>query len=112
MIKETTFEKLLGGNPDACISWALMASFLYYKEDKNLMTDEQFDQLMRRIFKDWKKIKHPHKKLFAENKKTNNISGFNLEYPLIVKGAAFQLEKKLSPVKQKQKKPNRSCVKT
>jgi len=112
MIKETTFEKLMTGNPNACIPWALMACFLYYKRDESLMSDSQFDQLMHRIFKEWKKIKHPHKKLFAENKKTNTTTGFDIEYPWITQGAAFNIKKKLSYVKQKQKRLNKSRVKT
>ena len=37
----------------------LMCSYAYYKLDKNLITDQEFDQLAKHILDNWDAIDHP-----------------------------------------------------
>ena len=88
MISRRFFYKILS-NSDLCVSWYLMASYLYYKTNFQIMTDSEYDLIGLVIYKNWDKITHPHKKFITIEK--DNISGFNIvDYPKIVEGAALQ----------------------
>ncbi len=50
-------------NPNRLISYYLMSSYLYYHEDKSVLSDNDFDIMCKRILEKWKEIKHPHKPL-------------------------------------------------
>ena len=41
----------------------LMMSYAYYEEDKPIASDSTFDKVSKLMLENWKKIKHPHKKL-------------------------------------------------
>ena len=45
----------------------LMCSYAYYKLDKNLITDQEFDQLAKHILDNWDAIDHPHKYLITKD---------------------------------------------
>lgn len=93
MITEKIFKKILK-NPDLCVSWYLMASYLYYKTNLQIMNDSQYDTIGKVIYKNWNKITHHHKYLISMDK--DNCSGFNIaEYPKIVENAALQALKNL-----------------
>ena len=63
----------------------LMCSYAYYVLDKNLITDQEFDQLGKDILDNWDAIDHPHKYLLT---KDMLVAGTYLgEYPSMVKGA-------------------------
>lgn len=70
----------------------LMASYLYYCRDLDPpLSDQDFDQICKLALDNWKKVKHPHKRLI---KRSNLEAGslYNLverKYPLIVRGAAL-----------------------
>ena len=82
---------LLKGSVDRCVSWYLMASYLYYREDLSLISDGLFDSICDKILGEWKTIKHPHKKYITrEGLKAG--SGFYIKkYPTITIVSAHQV---------------------
>ena len=62
-----------------------MCSYAYYKLDKNLITDQEFDQLAKHILDNWDAIDHPHKYLLTKD--MLEAGTYLGEYPNIVKGA-------------------------
>lgn len=63
----------------------LMCSYAYYKLDKNLITDQEFDQLGRDILANYDNIEHMHKHLVT--KEMLDAGTYLGEYPNIVIGA-------------------------
>ena len=63
----------------------LMCSYAYYKLDKNLITDQQFDQLGKDILANYDNIEHMHKHLVT--KEMLDAGTYLGEYPNIVIGA-------------------------
>ena len=63
----------------------LMCSYAYYKLDKNLITDQEFDQLGKDILANYDNIEHMHKHLVT--KEMLNAGTYLGEYPNIVIGA-------------------------
>lgn len=43
------------------VPFYLMSSYLYYKEDRQVLTDEDFDRLAKRLLDNWDKVEHMHK---------------------------------------------------
>ena len=85
------------GGIDRCVSWYLVHSFLYYQCDTSLISDDEYDMLCKRLFKEWSKIKHKHKKLLDKDSLKAG-SGFHLrykDYPMVVKVTAFSLLDKI-----------------
>lgn len=112
MVGEMTIriEELLQGSINRCVSWYLMASYMYYVCDQNIMPDGDYDELGKRIIAEWDNITHRHKKFLTlevdeSNNGQRNLSGFNIEeYPLIVQSAAHQVYREMNPVEEKVKK--------
>ena len=63
----------------------LMCSYAYYKLDKNLITDQEFDQLGKDILANYDNIEHMHKHLVT--KEMLDAGTYLGEYPNIVIGA-------------------------
>lgn len=89
MVSEEIFQKILKGNINRCVSWFLMASYLYYKSDINLMSDSQYDEIGKRLVKEIDTVTHKHRSLLTIEK--GMMSTFDIkEYPTIVREAAIQ----------------------
>tara|TARA_R100001510_G_C7511164_1_gene110750 strand:+ start:232 stop:516 length:285 start_codon:yes stop_codon:yes gene_type:complete len=70
----------------------LMMSYAYYEEDKPIASDSTFDKVSKLMLENWKKIKHPHKKLInLDNLKAGTYLG---KYPTIVKDTVDMVRKK------------------
>ena len=70
----------------------LMMSYAYYEEDKPIASDGTFDEVSKMMLKNWKKIKHNHKKLInLDNLKAGTYLG---KYPTIVKDTVDMVRKK------------------
>ena len=82
-----TTEEVREMNSSQLVSWFMMASYAYYQLDINLMSDYDFDFLVERLRNEWDNVDHPHKELI---KKTNLDagSGYDIDFPAIVRGAA------------------------
>ena len=48
------------------VPFYLMSSYLYYKEDRQVLTDEDFDRLAKRLLDNWDKVEHMHKHLISK----------------------------------------------
>ena len=48
------------------VPFYLMSSYLYYKEDRQVLTDEDFDQLAKRLLDNWDSVEHMHKHLISK----------------------------------------------
>ena len=71
------------GNISLSVPLYLMMSYAFYEEDKPIASDSTFDKVSKLMLENWKKIKHPHKKLInLDNLKAGTYLG---KYPTIVK---------------------------
>ena len=48
------------------VPFYLVSSYLYYKEDRQVLTDEDFDKLAKRLLDNWDKVEHMHKHLISK----------------------------------------------
>lgn len=76
---------------DLLVPHYLIHCYLYYKLDSEIINDHQFNQLARRLKKEWKKVSHRHKECLRRKELT--ITGCSIEYPLMVVGSAKSLIK-------------------
>ena len=74
--------------PNLLVSWFMIASYAYYRigEAGQIMDDPTFDRLVQRLKEKYDEADHPHKKLITEDH-LNAGTGFDIEYPTIVKHA-------------------------
>lgn len=80
--------RLCAANRDLLVPHFLILSYLYYVKDEPLVSDQCFDEIARRLDAEWENIEHPHKALID---RALIKSGFYLQYPSIVIGAAERL---------------------
>lgn len=82
---------LIRANPNLLVPHFLLHSWLYYVADTPAIQDATFDVIVKELGERWEDIEHPHKHLIDP---ALLKSGFYLQYPPIVEGAAraFLLE--------------------
>ena len=79
------------GDINMSVPLYLMMSYAYYEEDKPIASDSTFDEVSKLMLKNWKKIKHNHKKLInLDNLKAGTYLG---KYPTIVKDTLEMVRK-------------------
>ena len=79
------------GDINMSVPLYLMMSYAYYEEDKPIASDSTFDKVSKLMLKNWKKIKHQHKKLInTDNLKSGTYMG---TYPSIVKDTLEMVRK-------------------
>ena len=83
-MKTTT--EIASMHPNKLISWFMIASYAYYHLDSSVMSDYDFDYLVKRIIDNWEDINHPHKNLI-EKSNLDAGSGYDINFPLMVRGA-------------------------
>lgn len=85
--------QIVTANPNMLVPHYLLASFLYYEADLNLISDEAFNELCHSLHTQFDAVEHPHKHLIDRDVLWPAGSGFYLhgKYPSIVKGAALAL---------------------
>lgn len=74
--------------PNLLVPHFLVASYLYYVCDAPVIRDETFDEIVRLLDEKWDTVEHRHKHLIDRSLLK---TGFYLQYPEIVKGAAKEL---------------------
>ena len=80
------------GDVSMSVPLYLMMSYAYYEEDKPIASDSTFDKVSKLMLENWKKIKHPHKKLInLDNLKAGTYLG---KYPTIVKDTLEMVRKR------------------
>lgn len=77
-------------NINMTVPWFLMAAYSYYIEDDPILSDAQFDRLVKRMIEHWDNIEHHHKDLITlESLEAGTFFG---AYPTITKDAVKELE--------------------
>jgi|TARA_B110000285_G_C14521278_1_gene336663 hypothetical protein len=69
------------------VPFYLMSSYLYYKKDKSVLSDGDYDMLCKRLYKEWDNVKHPHKHLIDKESLLAG-TGYQLKYTNMIMGAA------------------------
>ena len=75
-------------NKNLLVPYYLMSSYLYYKEDKAVLLDSEFDLVCQRLLDEWDNIVHWHKELINKDDLTSGTGYAISEYPKRVKFAA------------------------
>lgn len=75
-------------SPNALLQIYLMASYMYYKCFENLMEDDEFDYVCKRLLQEYDKIGHEHKYLVSKADLRAGTGYAIKEYPLRVMIAA------------------------
>lgn len=79
---------LVRANPGLLVPHFLLHSYLYYVEDSPVISDAAFDEIVKMLDAQWDTVQHRHKALIDRSMLK---TGFYLEYPSIVPGAAASL---------------------
>lgn len=75
-------------SPRQLVAYFMTSSYLYYKKDKAVLSDVDYDRLCKRLLECWKEAKHPHKRRIKMNDLEAG-TGFAIKnYPNRVIGAA------------------------
>lgn len=85
--------RLCKGNPNLLVPHFLIHSYLYYVMDSPIVTDATFDFMVKELGLRWEEVSHPHKTLIDRDMLK---TGFYLEYPGIVAGAARSMAERFS----------------
>lgn len=71
MIEESLLDKycleITNDNPNMLVPWYIMASYAYYVEDNPIVSDVMFDNMAKKLLKNWKTIDHFHKQYLNED---------------------------------------------
>lgn len=93
--------------PDSCnllVPWYLMAAYVYYHLDDQIITDAQFDSMAKTMLKNWDTIKHRHKYLITKEDLAAGTLLLAVEdFPTITRDTAVHL----LTLKQEEKKTTR-----
>ncbi len=74
---------------DSLVKYYLMSSYLYYELDVNVLNDSEFDELCKKLLKNFNDIKHMHKHLL-DKESLKASTGYTIKYPTIVKHLAIK----------------------
>ena len=81
-------------NKNLLVPYYLMSSYLYYKEDKAVLLDSEFDLVCQRLLDEWDDIVHWHKELINKDDLSAGTGYAIGEYPNRVKYAALSFYSK------------------
>jgi len=85
----SVYPNILELKPNQLCTYYLTSSYLYYKEDLNVLTDTDYDLLCNRLYQMYDEVTHPHKKLI-DKESLGAGTGYGLEeYPTRIKMAAI-----------------------
>ena len=86
---QTLYPNIFELKPNQLLTFYLTSSYLYYKEDKSVLTDGDYDLLCNRLYNKFEEVTHPHKVLVDKESLVAG-TGYGLkEYPNRVKSAAL-----------------------
>ena len=69
------------------VPWYLMSCYLYYEEDKQVLSDDEFDALGKRLLDEWDQVEQMHKHLITKDDLMAG-TGYAIKYTNMIKGAA------------------------
>ena len=67
----------------------LMSSYLYYEQDKSILSDVDYDSVCLRLIQEWDDIEHVHKNLLDLDSLQAG-TGYDVEYTQMIEMAALQ----------------------
>jgi len=65
-----------------------MSGYLYYHADAQVLSDDQYDEICKRLLFEWDNISHPHKRLITRSDLEAG-TGYAIKYTNMIKGAAM-----------------------
>tara|TARA_Y100001937_G_scaffold97259_1_gene132431 strand:- start:684 stop:968 length:285 start_codon:yes stop_codon:yes gene_type:complete len=71
------------------VPYFLMSSYLYYVHNKSVLTDNQFDNLCKRLDDNWDNITHVHKELISRQDLKVG-SGYAINYTNMIMNSALK----------------------
>ena len=77
-------------NKNMLVPYYLMYSYLYYKKNESLISDNEFDDLCKDLLKNWDNINHMHKHLISRESLEAG-TGYDLKYTSMIISAANSL---------------------
>lgn len=75
--------EIVSQNPNAMVSWYLIASYAYYERNESLLSDHYFDYLCKDLLEQIEDIEHVNKNLL-DMSALEAGTGFGIRYPLRV----------------------------
>lgn len=97
--------ELIEQEPNLMVPWYLTSSYLYYKLDFSILSDECYDEMCKEMLSKWESIEHMHKHLI-DPEQLKAGTGYAIDFetlPERVKSAAQYQKRTL----EDQKKPKR-----
>ncbi len=79
-----------GKSLESLLQLYLMTSYTYYELNRSVITDHEYDQLCKVLYKGWNSINHPHKSLTDRDSMLSG-TGYGNNYTNMVKNAAMML---------------------
>jgi hypothetical protein len=92
MMLDGYVKAIITSNPNMLIPHYLMHSYLYYVMDDPVVSDAMFDTICKRLLVELDGLSHRHKGLVDKDLLVAG-SGFNLQFPGMVAGAAQWMHK-------------------
>ena len=75
-------------NKNMLVPYYLMSSYLYYVEDKQVLSDHDYDNITKRLLNEWNEVKHYHKHLISiDDLKAG--TGYAIKFNNRIKNAAL-----------------------
>tara|TARA_R100000544_G_C2182121_1_gene37396 strand:- start:147 stop:365 length:219 start_codon:yes stop_codon:yes gene_type:complete len=65
-----------------------MSGYLYYHANAQVLSDDQYDEICKRLLFEWGNISHPHKGLITKGDLEAG-TGYAIKYTNMIKGAAM-----------------------
>lgn len=94
----------LQANPNMLVPHYLIHSYLYYELDTAVISDGLYEDLCKRLHREWQRVAHRHKELIDYGSLSAGTGYYLKEYPGIVKGAATSLVDDLNKLTRKGKR--------
>ncbi len=71
------------------VPYYLMSSYLYYHCDKQVLNDDEYDTLAKRLLDEWDSVEHMHKHLITKDDLTAG-TGYAIKHTNMIKNAAIR----------------------
>lgn len=75
---------------EAKLQLYLMTSYQYYRLNRSIITDHDYDRLCRELYEGWPRIRHQHKR-YVDRQQLFAGTGYAIDYPHMVIGGAMRM---------------------
>lgn len=96
---------VIEANENMLVPWILMAAYLYYCQDCNMVSDHTYDAWCRKARYRWRFLYHRHKKFITYNPEARTVMVMldDKDYPGLCRHAALSLAKEYGLTKNKKR---------